>query len=295
MRKSTVESSQRMQRTSSKLPTMGRRTAMLQVEKELSAAVLHRRHHCRPSDLRRTLETASGEAEIAELGDPVLARYADKINKLGRRMVTDVIEIGRLLDRAKKRAGHGHWLPLLRAVGLSHDTASNMMRVSEFLRSAKFRKFRNLKAPPLTVLYTLAREGVPDGVREDVLARVATGERVSARMITQDKRASPAPDPVRVNQLAKPDDAPSDETPLMTAVSTEQEGRHYSLEETAKLAKTIPGVPQAARPGRAEPAHDEVGAANTDALAMMWFRKLSPEQQDEFFKIVEVTQITSLH
>ena len=46
--------------------------------------------------------------------DPVLAGYTEKVNTLGRKMLTDVLEIGRILILAKKRAGHGHWLPGLR-------------------------------------------------------------------------------------------------------------------------------------------------------------------------------------
>src|SRR5437899_1344946 len=86
--------------------------------------------------------------------DRLLVSYTEKINKLGRRMISDVVEIGATLILAKKRAGHGHWLDWLKTVGLTHDAASKFMRIAKLLRSAKFRRYRNM-ATPLAVLSKL--------------------------------------------------------------------------------------------------------------------------------------------
>jgi hypothetical protein len=44
----------------------------------------------------------------------VLAQHAEVIRALGKRVVHDVIEIGRRLTDAKARCGHGNWLPMER-------------------------------------------------------------------------------------------------------------------------------------------------------------------------------------
>ena len=43
----------------------------------------------------------------------VLAKHAEAIRLLGKRVVGDVIEIGERLTECKRVAGHGHWLPWL--------------------------------------------------------------------------------------------------------------------------------------------------------------------------------------
>ena len=43
----------------------------------------------------------------------ILAKHAVAIRRLGKRVVADVIEIGRRLTEAKPIAGHGNWLAWL--------------------------------------------------------------------------------------------------------------------------------------------------------------------------------------
>jgi hypothetical protein len=43
--------------------------------------------------------------------DPTLAEHAAEIRGLGKRVVGDVIEIGRRLTECKRICGHGNWLP----------------------------------------------------------------------------------------------------------------------------------------------------------------------------------------
>jgi hypothetical protein len=66
-------------------------------------------------------------------GDVVLAQHAEVIRALGKRVVHDVIEIGRRLTDAKARCGHGNWLPWLeREFGWSDSTALRYMQAHQF-------------------------------------------------------------------------------------------------------------------------------------------------------------------
>jgi hypothetical protein len=47
------------------------------------------------------------------LANPTLVEHAAAIRALGKRVVTDVIEIGARLTECKRIAGHGSWLPWL--------------------------------------------------------------------------------------------------------------------------------------------------------------------------------------
>ena len=48
------------------------------------------------------------------LSDPVpLAEHAAEICRLGKRVVADIIEIGRRLTKCKRICGHGNFLPWL--------------------------------------------------------------------------------------------------------------------------------------------------------------------------------------
>ena len=67
--------------------------------------------------------------------ETILAQNAEAIRALGKRVIDDIIEIGRLLTEAKQIAGHGNWLPWLeREFQWTDDTALNFMRVHAFVR-----------------------------------------------------------------------------------------------------------------------------------------------------------------
>jgi Protein of unknown function (DUF3102) len=88
----------------------------------------------------------------------ILAEHAEAIRVLGRRVIGDVIEIGRRLTDAKERCGHGKWLPWLkREFGWSEDSALRFMQVAEF---AKNRSLRDLEIP-VSGLYLLAAPSTP--------------------------------------------------------------------------------------------------------------------------------------
>jgi Protein of unknown function (DUF3102) len=75
-----------------------------------------------------------------------LARHATEIRRLGKRVVSDVIEIGRLLVESKELVGHGDWLPWLsREFQWSDTTAERFMRVHKL--SLKSGNLPNLDIP----------------------------------------------------------------------------------------------------------------------------------------------------
>jgi hypothetical protein len=105
----------------------------------------------------------------------ILAKHAAAIRRLGKRVVADVIEIGRLLTECKRICGHGNWLPWLdREFGWTDDTALNFMRVYELSKS---RKFRDLSLP-LSALYLLAAPSTPQEARDEIIERAQAGETI---------------------------------------------------------------------------------------------------------------------
>jgi hypothetical protein len=105
----------------------------------------------------------------------ILAKHATAIRRLGKRVVADVIEIGRLLTECKRICGHGNWLPWLdREFGWTDDTALNFMRVYELSKS---RNFRDLSLP-LSALYLLAAPSTPQEARDEIIERAQAGETI---------------------------------------------------------------------------------------------------------------------
>jgi len=105
----------------------------------------------------------------------ILAQHGAAIRRLGKRVVADVIEIGRLLTECKRICGHGNWLPWLdREFGWTDDTALNFMRVYELSKS---RNFRDLSLP-LSGLYLLAAPSTPQEARDEIIERAQAGETI---------------------------------------------------------------------------------------------------------------------
>ncbi|WP_454617534.1 DUF3102 domain-containing protein [Bradyrhizobium cenepequi] len=136
-----------------------------------------------------------------------LIEHASVIRALGKRVVGDIVEIGRRLTDAKARLGHGQWLPWLeREFGWKEQTARNFMQVHAMVgKSPKFGDL-NINA---SALYLLARPSTADDIRDDVIARAANGQSISheevQRMIEQareqDRRTSAAEWQQRVDRL----------------------------------------------------------------------------------------------
>src|SRR6516225_9855408 len=84
--------------------------------------------------------------------DLILRREVAAIRRLkksvashGKRVVTDIVEIGKRLERVKGRIGHGNGLPWLRKkFDWPGEKAANYMVVYRLSKSPKFLSLKNL-------------------------------------------------------------------------------------------------------------------------------------------------------
>ena len=117
-----------------------------------------------------------GELSVAAKDrEKILAENAEEIRRLGKRVVDDVIEIGRRLTEMKDICGHGRWLPWLhREFGWTDRQARNFMRVYDLSRKSE--NFSDLKIP-VSTLYLLAAPSTPPEAVDEVIECAKTGER----------------------------------------------------------------------------------------------------------------------
>ena len=117
-----------------------------------------------------------GELSVAAKDrEKILAENAEEIRRLGKRVVDDVIEIGRRLTEMKDICGHGRWLPWVhREFGWTDRQARNFMRVYDLSRKSE--NFSDLKIP-VSALYLLAAPSTPPEAVDEVIECAKTGER----------------------------------------------------------------------------------------------------------------------
>jgi hypothetical protein len=122
-------------------------------------------------------------AYLVPADEITLAEHAAVIRALGKRIVTDVIEIGRRLHACKEQVGHGGWLPWLeREFGWAERTAQNFMSVADL--AAKSATVADLSIP-MKGLYLLAAPSTPAEVTEAVIERAEAGDTPTAAEIKQ--------------------------------------------------------------------------------------------------------------
>jgi hypothetical protein len=106
--------------------------------------------------------------------DSVVTEHAQAIRSLGKRVLADVIEIGRRLTECKGLVGHGNWGTWLdREFGWTDQTARNFMQVHGV--AGKSKKFLDLRLP-LSSLYLLAAPSTPPEVRDEIIEQAERGE-----------------------------------------------------------------------------------------------------------------------
>ena len=111
---------------------------------------------------------------VAGQADPVLAEHVAEIRRLGKRVVGDVVEIGRRLTECKEIVGHGRWLGWLNAeFGWSDRTALNFMRV--YAMATKSENFSDLNLP-VSALYLLAAPSTPGTAQTAIFDRAKAGD-----------------------------------------------------------------------------------------------------------------------
>jgi hypothetical protein len=107
--------------------------------------------------------------------NPLLAEHAAVIRTLGKRVVGDVVEIGRRLTECQSIVSHGHWHDWLDAqFGWSDQSALNYMRVYEM---AKSKNFLNLDIS-ISALHILAAPSTPEEARDEIIERAKAGENI---------------------------------------------------------------------------------------------------------------------
>jgi hypothetical protein len=129
--------------------------------------------------------------------DKFLKQTAERVRALGKRVVSDVIEIGRLLSEAKHRVGHGRWQSWLdQEFGWTDRTARNFMRLYE-LAQAKSENFSDLNVS-MSALYLLAARSTPDTARDVILERARSGEPVTVATVRCIVAEASEPEPRRI-------------------------------------------------------------------------------------------------
>jgi hypothetical protein len=121
---------------------------------------------------------------VAIAADPVLAKHAAEIRRLGKRLIEDAIKIGRHLAKARDHVGHGAWLTWIKAeFGWSDQTARRFIHVYEFNRDSKFNKLLNLDLP-LSCIYQLAAPKTPEEACKEITERIEAGEKPTVAEVT---------------------------------------------------------------------------------------------------------------
>jgi Protein of unknown function (DUF3102) len=158
-----------------------------------------------------------------------LAREAKAIRRLkaraAQRLLTDVIEMGRRLDRVRRRIPHGDWLPWLKKnFAWTDDTALNYIRVFQSRGRFKSRTIRDL---PLSSIFILAREDTPPAVFEQVGSFAKTGKKLTVPITREiiKRHAAPAGPVVKV------------ETPITRSTGRIIEEKDYARQGEVRVRK----------------------------------------------------------
>jgi hypothetical protein len=143
-------------------------------------------------------EKGDVEQLAALTADPVLAKYAAEIRRLGKRVKEDIIAIGRYLDQAQKHAGRGAWLTWIEAeFGWSDQTAYRFIHLYQAQQDPGFHKLWSSDLP-VSALYQLAAPNTPTEARQQVAERIEAGETLSctavAEVIAETKNGGAAED-----------------------------------------------------------------------------------------------------
>jgi Protein of unknown function (DUF3102) len=121
---------------------------------------------------------------LANQADRTLASHAVAIRALSKRVVADVIEIGRRLTECRViLKGHGGYRAWVDSeLGLSPQTAGRFIQVYELSQGRSNLEHLDL---PVSALYLLAAPSTPKSAREAIIERAQAGEPVSVAKVNQ--------------------------------------------------------------------------------------------------------------
>ena len=118
--------------------------------------------------------------------------HAAVIRRLGKRVIIDIIEIGRRLTEAKK-IKRGSWEEWLKAeFGWTKQTSLNFERVYELSLSKNFLPDATI-AP--SALYLLVRPSTPKEVQDEVLDDAKAGKKISVNDVKAALKEAQEPEP----------------------------------------------------------------------------------------------------
>jgi Protein of unknown function (DUF3102) len=116
----------------------------------------------------------SASLTVIPIAQAALAEHAAEIRRLGKRVIGDVLEIGRRLAEVKKQVGRGDFLPWIgREFGWSEDTAERFIALHVLQRQVPQVAETNL---PISALYLLAAPSTPPEVPAKIIERAEAGE-----------------------------------------------------------------------------------------------------------------------
>jgi len=157
------------------------------------------------SRLRRVAKAAA-ERALQEGQNPKLAERAEVIRTYCKRVLTDIIEIGRQLTLAQNEVARGKWPEWLeKEFAWSESTALNFMRAYELAEDRNSVNFTKLRIAP-SALYVIARPNTPSKVVDDIIARAEAGESIEHKHVQEALHEYGEPDAADNGDRDKDDD-----------------------------------------------------------------------------------------
>jgi hypothetical protein len=147
-----------------------------------------------PSENKRSMDIAQADC-APTISESALTEHAEIIRQYGKRVIADVIEIGRRLVECrrilKEDSGWRAWLE--DELKWSPQTAGRFIQVYELSQECSTVEHLDL---PVSALYLLAAPSTPAEVRDEIIERVESGEEVTVPEVRQTiEAAKPARKP----------------------------------------------------------------------------------------------------
>lgn len=119
------------------------------------------------------------------LDDSLAAECREVATRIRLWRTTNAIEIGRELSRMKEKLDHGHFMRWITTeCYLNVRTAQNYMSAARWI-DAKGENVSHLASLPLSIVYELAADDVPEDAEVEVLAVFESGERLTAEQVKE--------------------------------------------------------------------------------------------------------------
>lgn len=161
-----------------------------------------------------------------------LDRHVAEIHRLGRRVVTDVIAIGKHLVECKRLVGHGNWLSWLeREFAWTEMTATRFINVFQM---SKTTHVLDLDVP-LGGLYLLAAPSTPQAARDEIANRDGRVPTAEVQEVIEKHKAD---DGAEESAAASKEDATGEEQPGQ---------EHGDQEDAAPPEQPAPPEPEPAK------------------------------------------------